>query len=170
MNSFKYVSCFIITLALQLVLTKYCQIGSYIMISLLPALVLSLPTYHSTSLNMIIAFACGLCVDFLSDGIWGMNAAALTVTAAAQKSAIKVFIGEDIVERGYSISFWANGFVKINGATMLVVLIYMISYTLLDCAGVRDLVFILKRVLYSSLFSLIFCLFTVNILCPRPQR
>ncbi len=157
-------------LLLQLVLTKYCQIGSYVFICILPAMILCLPTSQPTWMQLLIAFACGMFVDALADGCWGLNAAALVPVAFMQKFLIRVFISDEIVERGYSFSFWTNGIIKVGVAMLVSILIYMSIYAVIDCAGERSGWFMFYRILFSSLVSGIFSLAVINILCPRPAR
>lgn len=166
----KYILCFILMLAIQMALTKYCQIGSYVCISMLPVMILCLPTGNRTWMNMLIAMGCGLIVDALADGQWGMNAAALIPAALMQKPFIRLFIGEEIVERHYSFSFWSNGVVKIGAAMLAELLIFTTIYVILDCAGCRSGAFIFFRILCSVAVSFIFGLMVVNTLCPRPLR
>lgn len=170
MSRGRYILCFALLLVLQLALTKYCQIGSYICISLLPVMVLCLPTGNHSWMNMLIAMGCGLLVDALADGQWGMNAAALIPVAVMQKPLIRIFIGDEIVERHYSFSFWSNGVVKIGGAMLAELILFMGIYVLLDCAGCRSGAFMFFRTLSSVAVSFVFGLLVVNILCPRPSR
>lgn len=157
-------------LALQLVLTKYCQIGSLVFISLLPAMILCLPTDQSTITNMFIALGCGLCVDFLSDGVWGLNTSALIPVAFMQKAIIRLMIGNELVDRGYAFSYAANGFMKIFMSLLISTLFYMSIYVTLDCVGADDWHFIVRRTLCSTAVSMVFGLVAVNILCPKQQR
>lgn len=170
MNNLRYISCFVLIFLLQLALTKYCQIGSYIYICLLPALILSLPTSYAGWYDMLIAFICAIIVDGFADGQWGMNAAALIPAAALRKSFISIFIGSELVERGYSFSFYTNGIGKVGAAMLATMLVYMSIYVFLDCAGVRSWGFMAMRLLLSSLVSMIFSMIAINILCPRPKR
>lgn len=170
MTDARYTVTFILMLLLQLVLSKYCQIGPYVCICILPAMILSLPTSQPGWLQMTIAFACGLLVDILADGQWGMNAAALIPGAAMQKFFIRLFISDEIVERNYSFSFRKNGFGKISGALLAEILLFMAIYVILDCAGRRSGIFIASRIMLSTLVSFVFCAPAINILCPRPAR
>lgn len=170
MNNSRFTLCFIAMLFMQLVLTKYCHIGSYISISLLPAMILCQPTHRPTWMTMLIAFCCGLFVDVLADGMPGLNAAALIPVAVFQKLLIRIFIGEEAVERHYGFSFWGNGVVKISAMAIIEIALFMTIYITLDCAGKRDAGFIALSVLESTLASYLFSLVVINTLCPRPER
>ena len=61
----------------QVILSNFCQLGPYVMLSILPAMILCMPMSTGTIRCMLAAFASGLCVDWLSEGLVGLNAAAL---------------------------------------------------------------------------------------------
>ena len=78
----------------QAVLCNYAALGPYITLSMLPAMVLCIPTSLSTISCMLIAFASGLAVDWMSEGIIGLNAAAIVPVALLRNWIIKIFMGE----------------------------------------------------------------------------
>lgn len=169
MKSSRFIICFVLMLAIQLVLARYAQ-TPHMYICMLPAMIMCLPMALPTWLCCVIAFACGMSVDFLADGMLGLNAAALLPVALCNKYFVGTFINSDIVERNYSFSFWQNGLGKIGGTLLLHVLIYSVIYTLLDTLDSRDITFILIKMLCSILASTVFGLVVINILCPRPVR
>ena len=59
----------------EILVCNYLQISLYAVISLLPAMILSIPLQIGTSACMLIAFATGLTIDWLSEGFIGLNAA-----------------------------------------------------------------------------------------------
>ena len=72
---------YVLLIICQVVMCNYTDLGPYIMLTMLPAMVLCIPTGISTAVCMVIAFASGLTVDWLSEGLLGLNAAALTAVA-----------------------------------------------------------------------------------------
>lgn len=170
MKDNRFILTFILMLVLQLVLTKYCQIGPYIYISILPAMILCMPTGKDSWWVMTVAFLAGILVDGLADGPLGLNAAALVPVAAFQKKVIKTFIDEDLVTRHYSFSFRQYGFGKIATALSIEQAIYFIIYVFADSAGTRSIGFNLLKILLSFIVSMIFGLISVNVLAPRPRR
>ena len=103
----------------QIVLCNYGQLGPYIMLTMLPAMVLCIPPSIGTIPGMLIAFVSGLSVDWLSEGLIGLNTAALVPVALARKGIIKIFLGEDLITRGDRFSYRKNGFAKISAAHSL---------------------------------------------------
>ena len=93
----------------QLILCNYGALGPYIMLTMLPAMIMCIPTSISTTTCMLIAFASGLAVDWLSEGLLGLNAAAAVPVALLRNGAIKIFLGEDLITRGDRFSIKKNG-------------------------------------------------------------
>ena len=170
MKDTRFAVTYILMLILQLVLTKYCQIGPYIYISMLPAMVLCMPTARPTWRTMAAAFITGILVDGLADGPLGLNAAALIPVAALQKPVIRLVIDEDLVTRHYSFSFHQYGISKLATALCIEQAVYFAIYVIADGVGVRSFGFNLLKFTASFVVSLIFGLICMNILSPRPKR
>lgn len=170
MTRSSFIVRFIVLFILQLILTKYCQIGPFIFISILPAMILCMPTSRSTWWVLVVAFLAGLAVDGLADGPLGLNAAALLPVAALQKLLIRIFIDEDIVERHYSFSFRSNGYFKIIGTLAVSVLVFIIIYVILDSAGTRNFGFNFLKVLLSASSGIIFGIPAIEFLSPYQKK
>ena len=84
---------YLLFLALQLVLSNYAHITPYVMLTLLPVMVLCIPIRVGTTGAMCIAFATGLVVDLLSEGLLGLNALALVPVALARNSILRLLFG-----------------------------------------------------------------------------
>ena len=85
MNSGRNISfAFVLMLFLQVVICQVFQFGSYCVISLLPAMLICLPTSMSTLKCMLSAFFIALFVDFFGDGLLGLNAFSLLPLAYAR--------------------------------------------------------------------------------------
>lgn len=170
MRDTRFIILFIVLALIQLPLAKNCQIGPYIYISLLPAMVLCLPTSSSSASVMSIAFILGLVVDLVADGVPGLNAAAIIPVAALQKPILRRVIDEDLVARGYSFSFHNNGYLKIGISLLLCCVLYFTLYIILDSAGTRSFGFNLTKGVVSTLISFIFGMIVCGVLCPRKKR
>ena len=154
----------------QVVLCNYAALGPYIMLSMLPAMVFCIPTTVSTIMCMIIAFASGLAVDWLSEGIIGLNAAAILPVAWMRAGIIRVFLGEDLITRGDRFSFRKNGFGKISVALSVLVTVYLSIYIFLDGAGMRPAWFNFTRFGISFVCNLILGLAVTNVLAPDDRK
>ena len=148
----------------QIVLCNYAALGPYVVLTMLPAMIMCLPTTLRTSTCMFIAFASGLCVDWLSEGILGLNAAAAVLVALLRNGIIKIFLGEDLITRKDNFSFRKNGVGKISLVLITSLLIFLGIYIFLDGAGTRPTWFNLTRMGVSLLCNYVLALIVTNIL------
>lgn len=146
---------YILLVIAQMIICNYFQFSPYFVISILPAMVLCIPLTISTNLCMLIAFASGITVDWLAEGLIGINAAALIPVAYARKTLIRIFLGEDLISRKESFSFRKNGVGKILTAALVAYTIFFVVYVVLDGAGLRTIWLNLLRIVLSIACSII---------------
>ncbi len=154
----------------QIILCNFSPLGPYVMLTMLPAMILCVPLAVSTIWCMVIAFASGLAVDWLSEGLIGINAASLIPVALARKGIIRIFFGEDLISRKDSFSFNKFGVLKVSAALMTSLTIFLAFYVLLDGAGTRPLWFNLTYFGASLLCSWLLALLVTHILTPDDRR
>lgn len=154
----------------QIALCNYAYLGPYIMLSMLPAMVMCIPLTVGTPLCMLIAFATGLSVDWLSEGLIGINAASLIPVAACRTTFIRIFLGEDIINRKDSFSIRKNGAGKISVVVAAALVIFLAVYVLLDGAGTRPFWFCAARFSASLAVNLILSLVVVGVLTPDDRK
>lgn len=148
----------------QMVLCNFADISPLMLLTMLPAMIICVPLTVSTPLCMILAFATGLSVDWLSEGLVGINAAALVPVAMMRKPLIRFSLGEDIITRSDSFSIRKNGIGKISFIILVANLIFLGIYVFLDGAGTRPTWFILSRIGISLACNYILALIVTNIL------
>lgn len=161
---------FTILVIAQMIICNYFQITPYVVLSILPAMILCIPLTVSTSFCMIIAFVSGLAVDWLAEGLIGINAAALVPVALARKSIIRIFLGEDLIARRDSFTFKKNGIGKISVALFAALAIFFVIYTALDGAGMRPTSFNLIRFFASLSASMALSLVVTAVLTPDDRK
>jgi hypothetical protein len=154
----------------QIILCNYSDFGPYVMLTMLPTMVLCIPTSTSTIATMIIAFCSGLSVDWLSEGLIGINATALVPVALMRKPLIRFFLGEDIITRSDSFSFRKNGIGKISFIILISTLLFLGIYIFLDGAGTRPTWFNLARTGISLVSNYVLALIVTNILTIDDRR
>jgi len=154
----------------QVILCNYAQLGPYIILSMLPAMIFCIPTAVSTISCMFIAFASGLAVDWLSEGIIGLNAAAALPAAFLRRGMIRIFLGEDLITRGDRFSFKKNGVGKISVALILNTAIFLTVYIFLDGAGTRPVWFNMTRLGVSLALNFLLGLIVTGILTPDDRK
>ena len=111
---------YLLLVVVQILLCNYFHVTPYITLSILPIMILCLPLKISTVAAMIIAFVTGLSVDFLAEGLIGINALALVPVAYVRKSLIGFVFGEDLISRGEDFSIRKNGLGEVSMAILLV--------------------------------------------------
>lgn len=154
----------------QIVICNYAYLGPYIMLSILPAMVMCIPLSVGTTGCMLIAFITGLSVDWLSEGLIGINAAALLPVALARQTFIRIFLGEDIINRKDSFSIKKNGIGKVSIAMAAAYMVFLGIYIFLDGAGTRPFWFCAARFGVSLIVNMSLAFLTANILTPDDRK
>ena len=154
----------------QMVLCNFADFSPYIMLTMLPAMIMCIPTTISTAVCMLIAFASGLAVDWLSEGLIGLNAAAAVPVALLRNGAIKIFLGEDLITRGDRFSIKKNGLFKIAVVMFTALVVYLGIYVFLDGAGTRPAWFNFTRLGLSTICCLALSFIVINILSPDDRK
>lgn len=151
-NTLRYVASCILVFLLQVLVANHIDMGPYIFISLLPLILMHIPASISDALRMLIAFALGLLLDIMTDGVTGLHAGAATALGALCGPIYRNRINTD----------WRNdsGIPTIRsigpGHTLYAIvasLIYTSAYILLECVTFRPFWFILLRILISTAVS-----------------
>lgn len=161
---------YVLMLLCQIALCNYSPLGPYITLSMLPAMVFCIPLKVSTPLCMIIAFFSGLSVDWLSEGLIGINAAALLPVALARKGIIRIFFGEDLLSRNDSFSFGKFGALKVSAAVSTAIAIFLAIYIILDGAGTRPMWYNLTYFGLSLACNWLLSLLVTHILTPDDRK
>ena len=154
----------------QLVLCNFVDLSPFLTLTMLPAMVMCVPLTVSTPLCLLLAFATGLSVDWLSEGLIGINAAALVPVALMRKPLIRFFLGEDIITRSDSFSIRKNGIAKIAFIMLLATLIHLGIYVYLDGAGIRPTWFNLTRIGVSLACNYILAIIVTNTLTTDDRK
>ncbi len=89
-SSFSNLILFFSFLITQVLLSNFINFGPNIMIAVYPLFILTLPTNTSRISMMLWSFALGLGVDYLTDSIMGINAAAAVFLAFVQPTIFKL--------------------------------------------------------------------------------
>lgn len=161
---------YILFVVAQMLLSNYFHFTPYVMLTILPAMVLFLPTRTGTTGAMLIAFATGLAVDYFAEGTLGINALSLVPVAFARRSVIEAIFGNEPFEQKENISLRKYGSSRVSLAVIIVQSIFLAIYTLADCAGTRPFWFILARFGASVLASYLISMLIINPLTHVDRR
>ena len=155
---------FILMVLGQMILCNFAGFSPYVMLSMLPAMIICVPLTVSTPLCMLIAFVTGLSVDWLSEGLIGLNASSLIPVALMRKPLIRFFLGEDLIVRSDNFSIRKNGLGKISLVLGVSLMIFLGIYIFLDGAGTRPVWFNMARFWVSFACNMVLALIVTNIL------
>ena len=161
---------YIFLLMAQLLLSNYFHVTPYIFLTLLPVMVLCIPIRMGTIGAMLIAGLSGLVIDFLSEGVLGLNALALFPVAYARNGIIGLIFGPELFARKEDFSIGRCGFGKVAVALFLSLLIFLVIYIWADGAGTRPLWFNGLRLGASLVASFLLSLLTLGVLAPDPRK
>lgn len=161
---------YFLLLVLQIILCNYSNLGPYITLSMLPAMVLCMPLSVSTPLCLLITFISGLSIDWISEGLIGLNTSAILPVAALRKPLIRTFIGKDLIIRNDNFSIRKNGFSKVFFALLTSTAIFVCLYVYLDGAGTRPFWFSLSRFGASLAVNMLLGLIVVNTLTVEEKK
>ena len=161
---------FLLLIIVQLVMTNYLPLSQFVTLSLLPALIMCLPMTMPTFLLMVVAFATGMTVDFLAEGVVGLNTLALVPVAAMRNFVVGIVAGQDTVERGADFNFKKNGPVKVATIVAIPLAVFLLIFIAADGAGMRPFWFNLVRFTASLLVDLAIGMGVVKLLNPDDRR
>ena len=151
---------YILLVIAQILICNFINTGPYVFLSILPAAVLCLPLGIPTILLMIIAAVTGLAVDWLAEGIIGLNMLAIVPVALVRNAVIPLLFGKDCSERGERFSIHKNGLLKVSAAIFICQTIFLAIYIVADGAGTRPFLFNLVKFAVSLLCS---CLLSIPV-------
>lgn len=161
---------YVLLLLAQLLLSNYFHVTPYIFLTILPVMVLCIPIRVGTVGAMLIACLSGLAIDFLSEGVIGLNALSLIPVAYARHGLIGLIFGPELFARKEDFSIGRWGFGKVAVAVFLSLLIFLVIYIWADGAGTRPLWFNGLRLAASLGASFLVSLLTLGVLAPDPRK
>ena len=161
---------YVLLMLAQLLLSNYFHVTPYIFLTILPVMVLCIPIRVGTVGAMLIACLSGLAIDFLSEGVIGLNALSLIPVAYARHGLIGLIFGPELFARKEDFSIGRCGFGKVAVAVFLSLLIFLVIYIWADGAGTRPLWFNGLRLAASLGASFVVSLLTLGVLAPDPRK
>ena len=161
---------YILLTVAQMILSNYFHFTPYMMITILPAMILCIPTKTGTVKAMLIAFATGLAVDFFAEGTLGINAMSAVPGALLRRPFIGILFGNEPFEQKENVTIRKYGFARVTMAVTLMTMLFLLIYILADCAGTRPFWFVITCLGLSTLASLIASVCIINLLTYEDRR
>jgi hypothetical protein len=153
MNKAGDILFFALLFILQLVISDYVHLGPWVYLTLIPLLILSIPLSHSPHAVLLIAFALGLGLDVLSDGVPGLNAFAAVMAAAPRKFFFRILVNADRQDKTEVPKIREVGLMKYLRYLGILTAIYLLAYIVLDCVSFRPPLFLLGKFIVSWVAS-----------------
>ncbi|MBR4166373.1 MAG: hypothetical protein IKR44_00930 [Bacteroidales bacterium] len=161
---------YILLVIAQMILSNYFHFTPLVMLTILPVMILCIPTKVNTFWAMVIAFATGLAVDWLAEGTLGINAMSLVPVAFVRKTLIGMIFGIEPFEQKENLTIKKYGFARMSFAILILTALFLVIYILADCAGTRPLWFIGAKAGLSLVASYIVSILVVNLLSYDDRR
>lgn len=161
---------YILLTVAQMLLSNYFHFTPFVMVTILPVMVLCIPTKTDTLGAMLIAFATGLAVDFFAEGTLGINALSLVPVALLRRPVIGIFFGNEPFDQKENITVRKYGFVRVSFVITLMTLLFLLIYITADCAGTRPLWFIAASTGLSTAVSYLASTLVLNLLTYEDRR
>ncbi len=161
---------YILLVIAQMILSNYFHFTPLVMLTILPVMILCIPTKVNTFWAMVIAFATGLAVDWLAEGTLGINAMSLVPVAFVRKTLIGMIFGIEPFEQKENLTIKKYGFARMSFAILILTALFLVIYILADCAGTRPLWFIGAKTGLSLVASYIVSILVVNLLSYDDRR
>ena len=165
-NAFSF---FLIVVA-QILICNYLHVSMYLSLSILPVLILCLPTKIDTLPAMLIAFAAGFTVDFAAEGVLGLNIAALLPVALSRRMLCRAIFGEELEARGDNFSINKYGPAKVIFAVAIAQAIFLAVYIWADGGQAQPLAEAAMRWLVSFAVGLILSVPVADMLTKEDRR
>ena len=163
----RYIITYIILVAIQIIFGGLLNLSQYVVLSILPVMIMSLPITHSTPRLLLTAFVTGLAVDFFTNGVMGLTVCALLPVAFARNWLIRLVFGTELLSRQEDISIHKQGPGKVLLSILLATTLFFAIYVPFDCAGTRPAGFIALRILLSVVLSTPVSYYVAGVLAPR---
>ena len=114
MKSSRFFAIYLCYVLLQVLLCNYLNLTYYLTLSILPVLVLLIPVRYSTITAMLIAAASGFLVDFLGDGVLGLNMLALIPVGLVRNGLLNLVFGQEVFAHKEDVTIQKYGIIKFS--------------------------------------------------------
>ena len=137
MKSSRFFAIYLCYVLLQVLLCNYLNLTYYLTLSILPVLVLLIPVRYSTITAMLIAAASGFLVDFLGDGVLGLNMLALIPVGLVRNGLLNLVFGQEVFAPQEDVTIQKYGIIKFSTYIIIAQALFLIIYIAADGAGTR---------------------------------
>lgn len=164
MRNGRYFIVFAVLTLAQALISNYFLFSQYVLISLLPLLIMSLPSRYGTPVALGLAFVVGFVVDFVGTGALGLTSCTLLPLALLRLPLLRLVSGEEILTDRDDSPIAHQTTAEQALTLVLACVLFFGLYVWVDSAGTRPLWFNTLRTLFSTMVSALLCLLLGNFL------
>lgn len=159
---------FILFVLVQAFILNQLEFGWGILIMAYPLFIFLLPNELNVNLSMIIAFAMGFAIDFLSN-TFGLHASALVLFAYLKPAVLKRFTSQDDYEgiRETNIYTMGTSWFIVNFGILL--FFHHLWFFLFEIANFGEFTYVLQKTILSLIVSFLFSVGLQIIFVPKPK-
>lgn len=167
MRSSRFWLYYLLLAAVQILLCNSLHITQLLTLWFLPMMVLCIPIRYDTLAVLPIAFATGMAVDFLTQGVPGLCTVALLPVAFSRNLIIRIVFGGEVFSRGEDISIRRQGILKMTLAILTATALFLLIYLWADGSFTRPFWFNGTRYFLSLACGTLVSVLLVNFLSPE---
>ncbi len=152
-NSIRFVAFILI----QILIFNQIELGLGTQIMVYPLFIILLPVNMNASLQMLLAFCMGICIDALSN-TYGLHSSALVTTAFARPMILQLFAPRDGYDQIYEPNIYVMGTGWFLRSAGILFLIHHFWFFLLELFKLNEILFVLQKTLLSLPISFVICI------------
>lgn len=161
---------FCLLVVAQILICNYLHVSMYLSLSILPMLIMCIPTRIDTVRAMLIAFAAGFAVDFAAEGVLGLNVAALLPVALLRRTVCEAIFGDELFARNENFSMQKYGPTKVIFVLAIAQALFLTVYIWADGGQAQPFAFNFIRGSVSFLAGLVLSVPIADMLTKEGRR
>lgn len=163
-NTFNSILRFVVLVLLQALVLNHVNFLGYINPYPYILFIILFPVSNNRTLFVFLAFLLGLCVDLFTDS-GGIHAAACVTIAYIRPPILKFSFGT--VYDYQTIKFHQTELGSRLGYFSIIIVIHHLILFSLEVFNISDIILILKKTLFSSIFTILLCIIITILFSPK---
>ncbi|MEZ4801990.1 MAG: rod shape-determining protein MreD [Gelidibacter sp.] len=163
-NTFNSIVRFIVLVLLQALVLNHVNFLGYINPYPYILFIILFPVNNNRTLFVFLAFLLGLCVDLFTDS-GGIHAAACVTIAYIRPPILKFSFGT--IYDYQTIKFNQTEIGNRLGYFAIIIVIHHFLLFSLEVFNITDIILILKKTLFSSIFTILLCMIITILFSPK---
>ncbi|MBZ9627082.1 rod shape-determining protein MreD [Psychroflexus sp. CAK1W] len=152
---------FVLLILVQVMILNHFEVFGYINPYIYPLLIILLPFNINSIQKLLLAFVLGICIDIFEDS-GGIHAAATLVIAYLRPLFLRNAFGLSYDYQ--TLKFYDAPFRSRLVYVSFMVIIHHVVLFSLEIFSVNHLLYLLEKIVYSSIFSIILIMITLNLI------